>query len=324
MPHRFNYLLEKISKAQFKQKPYQHLYIENFFSLDDFNEIVGCDEIKINDKKNDQQLFADVFRSGYKIVNFPGCITDLDEYINWRNTKKTSVEFNPACEGFGVTMRLFDIGSKVIQDLNNFLLSDDFNETLKKKFNLKKEYTVDCGIQKYLDGYEISPHCDVRKKALTYMININPHINSEENEHHTHYLTFKKKYSFLENFWSSCDNIERSWIPWEWAQTEFKQSKNNSIIIFSPSNNTLHAVKAKYDHLKYQRTQCYGNLWVSNYKDELTNYQWQDYDKFINGRIVKEEKNLIKRLYNKIIKYKNAFSKKPQDNNKIGVRDTPQ
>lgn len=33
MPHRFNYLLEKISKAQFKQKPYQHLYIEKFFFI---------------------------------------------------------------------------------------------------------------------------------------------------------------------------------------------------------------------------------------------------------------------------------------------------
>ena len=49
------------------------------------------------------------------------------------------------------------------------------------------------------------------------------------------------------------------------------------MIIFNPDNNppTLHAIRLNYNHLKYQRTQIYGNLMykhhpsfqTSNYKD---------------------------------------------------------
>jgi hypothetical protein len=50
-------------------------------------------------------------------------------------------------------------------------------------------------------------------------------------------------------------------VPWDWVETHKQQTKNNSIIIFSPADDTLHAVKASYDHLVTQRTQFYGNLW---------------------------------------------------------------
>ena len=53
-----------------------------------------------------------------------------------------------------------------------------------------------------------------------------------------------------------------------------RTNKNNSIVIFKPSVDTLHAVKMKYDHTKFQRTQLYGNLMSfenitnpGNYKD---------------------------------------------------------
>ena len=54
-------------------------------------------------------------------------------------------------------------------------------------------------------------------------------------------------------------------------------NENNSIVIFHPDNDppTLHAIRLNYNHLKYQRTQIYGNLMYinppkyinSNYKD---------------------------------------------------------
>ncbi len=31
--------------------------------------------------------------------------------------------------------------------------------------------------------------------------------------------------------------------------------------MFAPGNDTLHAVRLRYDHRAYQRTQIYGNLW---------------------------------------------------------------
>ena len=38
------------------------------------------------------------------------------------------------------------------------------------------------------------------------------------------------------------------------CETVKKQCRNNSIVIFAPNDDTLHAVKADYNHLKYQRT----------------------------------------------------------------------
>jgi hypothetical protein len=63
------------------------------------------------------------------------------------------------------------------------------------------------------------------------------------------------------------------------CKTEFVQTQNNSMVIFSPSNDTLHAVKANYDHLKGQRTQLYGNIWYSEIKD-LKRIEWEDLDIF--------------------------------------------
>ena len=37
-------------------------------------------------------------------------------------------------------------------------------------------------------------------------------------------------------------------------------NKNNSIVLFKPDIDTLHAIKLDYNHNKFQRTQLYGNL----------------------------------------------------------------
>lgn len=42
--------------------------------------------------------------------------------------------------------------------------------------------------------------------------------------------------------------------------TEKVCEDNNSIIMFAPSNDTLHSVRLDYNHLPLQRTQIYGNL----------------------------------------------------------------
>ena len=50
-----------------------------------------------------------------------------------------------------------------------------------------------------------------------------------------------------------------------------KQRKLITVVIFKPSHKTLHAIKAKYNHLITQRTQLYGNLWYKEYSSE---YKW--------------------------------------------------
>jgi len=306
----FDYIIQKIIKSKVKKSPFNHYYIENLFNIKHFSEIIKSKEINISPKKNHSALFDSLFEEGYKIIGFPGCITNQKKYIDWLKNKRNKKlqHIHSACEGFGMTLRLYRPKSDILIKLNNFLSSKKFNSTIAKKFNIKiSDTTLDNGIQKYLDGYEISPHPDFRKKAATFMVNINPHKNSEKLTHHTHYLKIKKKFDYVTNFWNNNNDVQRCWIPWDWCKTNFVQSKNNSIVIFSPSDFSLHGVKAKYNHLAGQRTQLYGNLWYKKEK-KLQMIQWEGLDlksKNINNKPTLKENifnfltPIIKKKFNK-------------------------
>ncbi len=277
---RFNYLAEKIKNAGFLDYPFKHIYIENFLSDSDFNEITTADEINVPSSNSDENLFDNLFNSGYQIVPFAGCIVDQQQYINWHAGKKSSVNYNSACDGVGMALRLENPQTKILQDIRDFLADNLFNQTISEKFGLElksEEHVIDNGIQKYLDGYEISPHPDIRKKAITFMININPHENSEDLEHHAHLLEFEPEREYIKHFWAGNSDIDRCLMPWNWTKVVKSQNKNNSLVLFAPSNDTLHAVKANYNHLKGQRTQLYGNIW---YKKEQasTKMPWENLD----------------------------------------------
>jgi len=262
----FEYLLSKIAQADFETVPFRHIYIRDFFEKQDFSQIVSSPEILIPSAESDEQLFNMMFERNYKIIDFPGCITSKDLYLKWHNEKNSHARIynNSSCEGFGITLRLTQPTSPVINDLSGFLRSDAFQTALADKFGIKRdEVFYDGGIQKYLDGYEISPHPDIRAKALTYMININPGQNSETREHHTNYLKFRDEFKYVQAYWDGHPNQDRCWVPWDWCDVTKVQTENNSLVIFSPDNTTLHAVRARYDHLLSQRTQLYGNLWYN-------------------------------------------------------------
>ena len=197
---------------------------------------------------------------------------------------------------FGIVFRLEKPDTR-IKELFDFIGSDIFNNTISEKFEIEQSnLTSDGGIQKYLDGYEISPHPDIRKKALTFMVNINP--NYKNQDYNTHYLKFKDKWNYIKEFWKYNDNYDRCWVPWDWCKTEKVQKANNSIVIFSPSDETMHAVRANYNHLDSQRTQLYGNLWYNNINIK-NKPEWEDY---IIGENIKSSKkiNSFKELFHKI------------------------
>jgi len=286
----FEYLLRKIKRSKFKNYPFKHTYIENFFNHHDFKKITSSKEICLKNLKSDNDLFNNLFNNNYKIINFPGCITNQTKYINWhKNKKKYNLKNNSACESAGMTLRL-DPKNYFLKKISAFFNGKIFNKVIAKKFNINfSDCYIDGGIQKYLDGYEISPHPDLRKKALTFMININPNENSKNRNHHTHYLKFKKDKEYIKYFWEGNPDAERPWLPWNYCESVFTQKKNNSIVIFSPSNDTLHAVKADYNHLVGQRTQLYGNLWFKNSKNKKI-YSWEDFE------LLHDEKNLYNEL----------------------------
>jgi hypothetical protein len=259
----FAYLLEKIRTAPISREPFAHVAIDDFFDADDFAALAAAPEIALDPQRNDDDLFASLFAAGYAIIDFPGCSTDKNAYVKWHREKaRNPALHNSSCEGFGVTLRLAQASSPIVSDVVDFMNGSDFREALAAKFDVDLGAVFyDAGIQKYLDGYEISPHPDIRRKALTYMVNVNPGTGSEREEHHTHYLRLRDAYSYVGSYWAGHPGQDRGWIPWSWCESRKIQAANNSIVIFSPDNDTLHGVKAAYDHLRYQRTQLYGNLW---------------------------------------------------------------
>lgn len=273
----YDYLLEKVRAATFTTEPFRHIRLDEFLAPDDFRALISAMEVNIAPATSDAHLFSLLFQAGYQIIHFPGCITDKGSYIRWHKHRKGGT-YHSACEGFGMTLRLTSPRSPAVASLKSFLEGELFNRALAEKFDLDLDAcSVDCGIQKYLDGYEISPHPDVRRKALTFMVNVNPHPNSTLLEHHTHYMRLRPQRQYVSAFWAGNPQVDRCWVPWDWCETVSVQRQNNSIVVFAPNDVSLHAVRARYDHLKGQRTQLYGNLWFKQ-TQPLEMQEWDELD----------------------------------------------
>lgn len=320
----FGYIIKKILDSEFSVEPFKHIYIENLFSETHFKEIINSTEISSPKATNDRELIKGLIDKGFDPIEFPGCVTDINKYIKWHGSDKNNIHAHSACEGFGMALRLYRFKSSILTELNKFLASEEFNNAIVKKFKIDlDQYTIDGGIQKYLDGYEISPHPDVRKKAATFMVNINPSPDSKNMKHHTHYLKFKESYAYVQEFWKGNNQIDRAWVPWSWTESIKQQTKNNTIVLFAPSDDTIHAVKSDYNHLLTQRTQLYGNIWHKT-KSTTSKLEWEDLDLISPS---KSMKNLNKKGFKQKIvtilpesvkeKIKNVMNGKP---NKIGKR----
>jgi hypothetical protein len=271
--YNFNYIIDKINSAEFEIEPFKHVYIEDFLSEEHFNHIINLEQINLPKFETTKDLCNMLLEKKYNPVSFPGCTTDIEKYLLHHEFKEQIKYKTPELtEGVGISFRLSEYEDDLLKSLIQFLNSSLFLDTLKNKFNKKGKVAVETAVQKYVDGYEISPHPDIRRKCLTYMVNINPSNNSENINYHTHYMKLKDEYSEIYNFWKNETDTDRCWIPWSWAYTVKRQTKNNSIVIFAPDYDTLHAVKADYNHLKTQRTQFYGNLWYAPNKISRTEY----------------------------------------------------
>ncbi len=257
----FSYISEKIAKAQFVEYPYKHLWIEDFLSKEHLSEILSDDQIHFEEQESTKLLVDKLSTSGYKVQNFPGCTTDVKEYLHhYENDSFPSGRKGTPIESYGITYRLIDTNNSKIKSLVDYMNGPDFKKTLEDKFEITNKTRVDTAIQKNLSHYEISPHPDVREKELTYLLNINKDDKAESLPIHTHLLKFKDEWSFVKDYWANNKKKNTTWVPWDWCESCFETRKNNSIVIFKPNVDTLHAVKMIYDHTKFQRTQIYGNL----------------------------------------------------------------
>tara|TARA_B100000427_G_C15453150_1_gene570514 strand:- start:191 stop:1000 length:810 start_codon:yes stop_codon:yes gene_type:complete len=259
----FNYIIEKIKNAKIIEHPFPHLDIKQFLSKEHLQLIINEKQIHFEEKKTHDEVYKELVENGWKIQDFPGCIKNWDYYKEYlKGNKKFFIKNTDKEKNMGITFRLHNYKNQTIKKLIEFMNSDKFHKTLKKKFNIKEETTIITAIQKNLTGYEITPHPDIRKKCLTYLLNINNNGEIENLDCNTHLLEFKDEYKYIQEDWEENKDKERDWVPWEWCNTIKKTNENNSMVLFHPANNppTLHAIRLNYNHLKYQRTQIYGNL----------------------------------------------------------------
>jgi hypothetical protein len=270
------YVLDKIGDAPLVSEPFPHLYIEDLFAEDDLAELLRAREIATGGYEDDAALLEGLADAGYDVIRFPGCVTDLDEYLCWHRERRATQLHHSACEGFGVALRLSRPQSPIVQRVAAMFSSAAMIEAMAARFGVRVDRArYDWGLQKYLDGYEISPHPDIRRKALTYMVNINPYPGAERCDHHTHLMRFTAHHRYVRAYWASRPDRDRCWVPWGWCETVTQQRANNSMVIFAPTDDTLHAVRARYDHLIGQRTQLYGNLWYMDVTDP-PKPEWED------------------------------------------------
>lgn len=260
MDTEFEYLIKRIADAEFASYPFKHLYLENFLSDQHLGAIISAEEIARPVFDSTSEMIEDLLAVGYEVQPFPGCVNSVKDYLAHHDSGNRKFK-SRLVEGFGLTMRLSRYREPLLSRLVDFLNSGPFKLALEEKFGISESNFVETAIQKYLDGYEISPHPDIRKKALTYMLNINTSELAEKENIHTHLLKFRPEYRYLYDFWRYNTEIDRCWVPWDWCESAIETNSNNSIVIFAPSDETMHAVSLRYDHLQFQRTQVYGNLW---------------------------------------------------------------
>ena len=261
----FVYIIDKIIGAEFIKEPFPHLEIKNFLSRDHLDTLLSDDQIHFKEQPDDETLIQTLLGKGYDIQNFPGCCTDPRDYLNrlQNNDWPSDIKGTPI-ESYGITFRLSKYKNDKIAKLIDFLNGTDFKTALETKFGIRHQNSIITAIQKNLTKYEITPHPDTKRKALTYLLNINKDDSVEGYDVHTHLLKFKKEYEHIYKVWDDTKNLDRCWVPWNLCESKKTIRENNSIVLFSPTSHTLHAVKLDYPHKKFQRTQIYGNLMYDN------------------------------------------------------------
>lgn len=264
MADEFNYIIDKIKDAEFSTEPFKHLYVENLLSDEHLNLFTKNSQVCFEHFTSTEQLIDHLLSNSYEIQKFPGCTESISEYLKHLKSGSWPVD-TQRLEAFGLAFRLKKINDIKLKELVDFLNSPTFQQALIDKFEIVRPNVIETAIQKYLTGYEISPHPDVRGKCLTYLINTNTtDLAEQDTTIHTHLLKFKKEKTFVKDFWKNNYEYNTDWVPWDWCDSQKIISKNNTLVMFRPSYDTLHAIKLKYDHCKFQRTQLYGNLWYTD------------------------------------------------------------
>jgi hypothetical protein len=265
MTNNFDYIITKIQKAKLIKQPFNHYIIKNIFSDEHYAALQESGEINLKPSRDIHELVKNLLNNNYEIETFPGCVTDVNEYVNAIKSNNFVIareKFrNGGISSFGMCFKLKS-KNKFIKKIQDFFCSKPLLDCIKKKLKVSIPTTYNFGIQKYLSGYELSPHPDIRTKKATLMLNINHRELNNDTSVHTCLLRPKENAKKIIEFWKKNKEVERNLLRWDDCEMVETHNDTNSLLMFSPSDDSLHGVKLKYNDLKYQRTNLYANLWV--------------------------------------------------------------
>jgi hypothetical protein len=267
MLNNFDYIIKKIHSAKLINRPFKHYIIKNIFSEEHYSLLQKSDEINIGPAKDVHELIKKLLECNYEIETFPGCVTDVEEYISAIKSNKFVIareKFkNGDISSFGMCFKLKS-KDNFIKEIQEFFGSESFLDCIKKKLKINIPTTYNFGVQKYLSGYELSPHPDIRTKKATLMLNINHNDINSDTTIHTCLLSPKEQAKKIIKFWKKNKEVDRNLLRWDDCEIAARHSDSNSLLLFSPSDDSLHGVKLKYNDLIHQRTNLYANLWVDS------------------------------------------------------------
>lgn len=256
----FQYLSQKIKDAEFSFEPYKHLLIENFFNDEHFKLLTTHPKISLPPQMSTEDLIDTCLENGYLTKTFPGALSDSKEYLKCLESDEWPVDTKRVRRA-GLVLFLKTTQDPKLNALVEYFKSEEFVSAVRFRFpSLSLNCNPSAYIQKYLTGYEISPHPDKRAKCMTWLVNINTDDRATNLQGNTKLLKLRKDKQFIKQFWQDNPNCERDWLPWDWCDTVKTVNQNNSLVMFEPDNDTIHGIKLDYDHLSYQRTQLYGNI----------------------------------------------------------------
>lgn len=259
----FAYILDKIAGAPIQTNPFPHVVVADLLSKEHLQCILNDEQIHFEPQPDTRTLMETLTKKNYVIQFFPGCTTNAALYRKCLESGQFPQDKDEV-ESFGMAYSLNKISNRLIDRLCRFFNTETFKQALLNKFDMGNvEGSIITRIQKYLTKYEISPHPDIRSKCMTYLININRE-GVENHQIHTQLLKFKPSKQYICEFWKKHPKIDRCWVPWNWCDKVKEISTNNTIVIFPPCSNSLHAVKLDYPHTQFQRTQFYGNIMFAN------------------------------------------------------------
>ena len=104
--NRFNYLLEKIKVAEIIKEPFDHIHLKDFLNISDFNELINSSQIKVEKAISDSDVIDKLHEHNYEVIEFPGCIKDINKYLEWHSLKKKTNKVHSATSGYGLSFRL--------------------------------------------------------------------------------------------------------------------------------------------------------------------------------------------------------------------------